>query len=729
MNRRKLQRLSAGFLVLAVIPAILTSDGAIRDRPVVVGSPSPRTIVAPDLIRVVDPMATDAAQREAAETVEPELVVDDDAVVAIVQDVREAFSAVRSVSEPDASQAPLTIAERVDALEERLAMLDERGLRLLAEMSDLELGQVAAETIPIAQLFAREAVREERIEDVADRLLRTEFNVRQIDPEVADAVVEPILRDAFRPTVRIDDDATSSARQKAADAVADVVQSYPRGQLIVSEGDIVNEVQLEALRARGLEGSLPWRTLLESLAVAMLLTLAIGAYLRAYRPRMWGSGGEILLLACLLTFSALALQAAALLPAELRSAWSFVVPVGGVAMLITILLNPPVGALATIPQTVLAMLAMPGEPAMIVFVAIVSLVSVPLVSQLSARGDLRRAALRSTVGYAMIAGVCAGVFVDLDRVPAALLAGLASGVLSAIIVNGSLPFLESTFGIMTATGLLDLADRNHPLLRELEQKALGSYNHSIAVSTMVERAARAIGANALLAGVAALYHDIGKVRRPYFFVENQIGIANPHDELDPRASAMIIQEHVTDGVSMAHVHRLPPEVVEGIATHHGTTLVSYFHRKALANAGPTGQVKDEHFRYKGRKPSSREMAVLMLADCCEGAARATAQNNRNLSKVDLERIVRGLIAERIEDGQLDESSLTFRDLTVVQRSFIETLTGVYHPRITYPERPRKARAPEMIGQAGFGAAADRDKQGVAARPAADEVHGTSQVRR
>jgi cyclic-di-AMP phosphodiesterase PgpH len=174
------------------------------------------------------------------------------------------------------------------------------------------------------------------------------------------------------------------------------------------------------------------------------------------------------------------------------------------------------------------------------------------------------------------------------------------------------------------------------------------------------------------------------VRRPYFFVENQFGIANPHDELEPRVSALIIQEHVTDGIEMARTFRLPPEVVEGIATHHGTTLVSYFYRRALESEP---DIEEEQFRYKGRKPASKEMAILMLADCCEGASRAAAQHNRNLSREDLVGIVRGLFAERVEDGQLDESALTFHELKGVEESFIETLVGVYHPRIAYPERP------------------------------------------
>ena len=268
-----------------------------------------------------------------------------------------------------------------------------------------------------------------------------------------------------------------------------------------------------------------------------------------------------------------------------------------------------------------------------------------------------------------------------------MLAGLASGVISAIVVIGVLPFLESWFGISTATSLSDLADRNHPILRDLEQHAVGTYNHSIMVSTMVERAARAIGADAALVTVQALYHDIGKLEQPWFFVENQFGIANPHDDLDPYQSADIIRRHVPDGVQRARSHRLPPDVVGGIASHHGTTVVAYFHRRAVELAPHGETVREEDFRYPGPRPATREEALLMLADCCESATRAAAQADRNLSRDALESIVHRLVRARFDDGQLDDSTLTVKDLVAAQASFIDTLTGVYHPRIAYPDDP------------------------------------------
>jgi cyclic-di-AMP phosphodiesterase PgpH len=194
----------------------------------------------------------------------------------------------------------------------------------------------------------------------------------------------------------------------------------------------------------------------------------------------------------------------------------------------------------------------------------------------------------------------------------------------------------------------------------------------------------------LLGGVAALYHDIGKVRQPHFFIENQQGIGNPHDELEPEVSAIIIQNHVIDGVEMATEHRLPPEVVACIGSHHGTMLVSYFYNQAVAAAGGDATAVDEgHFRYKGHKPRSKEAAVLLLADCCEATTRAMAMSRGNLPREEIETTVDRLLRERVDDGQFDDSALTFRELGTVRDTIVESLVGIYHPRIAYPRREER----------------------------------------
>jgi putative nucleotidyltransferase with HDIG domain len=684
-------------LALAGVTAALSISVFLTDQPIYVGEPAPRTVVAPDLIRLPDSEATDRARREAADLIEPVLVDDQEAKAAIVQQVRDVFTAVAEVREPDANGQTASRRDQRGALAQRLPALQDETVRALAALDDETLASVGTETLSIAQQLARQRVPAERLEAVTEEQLRTELAVRSFPEGVAEAVVEPVIRSAVLPTVAVDEEATAAAREQAAAEVSEVMRSFPPGAVVVSAGAIVDPVQLMALRQRGLEGDEPWREATKAFVLAMVATLAVAAYLRAYRPRVWRSSSRLVLLASLFAGLALMVEAVTLLAPTAAGGWGYLVPVGAVAMLATILFDPPVGVLAVIPTVAMVAFAEPGEGGVVAFTAIAGLLSVPLVSRLSARSDLRRAAWQSTLIYIVLAGLCAAVFNDLASVRLALLAGLINGVLVAMLVNTSLPFLESLFGVVTATSLLDLADRNHPLLRELEQKALGSYNHSIMVATLCERAARAIRADALLASTAALYHDIGKVRQPWFFIENQFGIANPHDDLEPGVSAVIIQEHVTDGITMANSYRLPPEIVEGIASHHGTTLVSYFHRKALAAAGTSGgQVDEAVFRYKGRRPASREMAVLMLADCCEAASRSAAQHNRNLSRQQLEDIVRSLIAERVADGQLDSSSLTFADLKTVTASFIDTLVGVYHPRIAYPDPVAPTLDPESV---------------------------------
>jgi cyclic-di-AMP phosphodiesterase PgpH len=280
---------------------------------------------------------------------------------------------------------------------------------------------------------------------------------------------------------------------------------------------------------------------------------------------------------------------------------------------------------------------------------------------------------------------------------------LLDRVLSGVGVQGTTPLLGSLFRVPTATALRDLADRDHPLLRELEQKALGTYIHSVMVATLTERACRAIGAEPLLGTVAALFHDIGKLRRPQFFIENQQGIANPHDDLEPEVSAAIIQDHVSDGVELATQHGLPPEVVACIKSHHGTMIVGYFYEQAVRAAGGDPDAVDEqHFRYKGTRPRSKEAAILMLADCCEATTRAMAMSWGTLPGDEIEATVDRLLQERLDDRQFVEAELTLRELQAARDTIVESLAGIHHPRIAYPkrrERPLPASADDAYPDA------------------------------
>jgi len=248
---------------------------------------------------------------------------------------------------------------------------------------------------------------------------------------------------------------------------------------------------------------------------------------------------------------------------------------------------------------------------------------------------------------------------------------------------GLVSFLENAFGITTSLGLLDLLDRNHPALRLIEEQAPGTFNHSMLVGALAGRAARAIEADPLLAQSAAWYHDLGKTEHPQYFVENQFGVSNPHDALAPAESAQIIRSHVTDGLKLAKRYGIPRDVADGIRMHHGTSLMRYFYHLARETDPDVDPALYRHF---GAKPQAKEMAIVMLSDATEAAARAYSQEE-DPSAEGLQRVVETVVGEKVDDGQLDASALTFGDLTTIKAELVLALMGYYHARVPYPGFP------------------------------------------
>ena len=254
----------------------------------------------------------------------------------------------------------------------------------------------------------------------------------------------------------------------------------------------------------------------------------------------------------------------------------------------------------------------------------------------------------------------------------------ANGILSPTLTVGTFSLLGRVFGITTNMQLLELSDPTQPLLRRLLNEAPGTYHHSIMVGNLAERAAEQIGANSLLVRVGAYYHDVGKLVRPYFFIENQFDGNNAHDSLDPHTSARIVATHVKDGLELAARYRLPSRVTEFISEHHGTRMVGFFYHRATQEG--TGEVDASQFRYPGPSPRSKEAAIVMLADSVEAVVRSAKDH----SAENISNLVRRIVEERMAEGQLDDCDLTIRDIEQVKRAFTEILVGMYHPRVEYP---------------------------------------------
>jgi hypothetical protein len=258
--------------------------------------------------------------------------------------------------------------------------------------------------------------------------------------------------------------------------------------------------------------------------------------------------------------------------------------------------------------------------------------------------------------------------------------GLAfiGGLLSSALVSFLTPFVERFFGLTTDLRLVEFTNPNHPLLQELALKAPGTFQHSIQLATLAERAAEVVGANPLLARAACLFHDIGKIAKPVYFVENQRGGENPHEKLEPGASRLILKNHVQEGVELARKYRLPRPIIDAILSHHGTKVMHYFYRKALTK--DEDGAAEESFRYPGPRPRGKEMSIILLADALEAAVRTL--DEATVPK--LTGMVNTLVENAVEDGQLAESDLTFFELEAVKQAFISTLASMYHARVEYP---------------------------------------------
>jgi hypothetical protein len=270
-----------------------------------------------------------------------------------------------------------------------------------------------------------------------------------------------------------------------------------------------------------------------------------------------------------------------------------------------------------------------------------------------------------------------------------LLFGFLGGVVAAIVVLGVLPIVEWMFGYTTNIKLLELANLDHPLLKKMILEAPGTYHHSIVVSTLAETAARSVNTNPLLARVSAYYHDIGKINKPLYFVENQGPQENKHDKLAPSMSSLILISHVKDGLEMAQEYRLGQKIGDIIQQHHGMGLISFFYHKAKEQENPEmEQVDEEAYRYPGPKPQTKEAGLVMLADAVEAASRTLQEP----TPARLQGLVQRIINSIFTDGQLDECELTLKDLHQIARSFNLILSGIYHQRIDYPVPAAKETA-------------------------------------
>ncbi|MBN1992876.1 MAG: HDIG domain-containing protein [Anaerolineae bacterium] len=512
--------------------------------------------------------------------------------------------------------------------------------------------------------------------------------------EYANVIVD-ITDDLIKPNTFPDEARTETDRQAAAEAVEPVKIKVEKNESIISAGEIVTAREKEALEVlRGLQQpeSSWFEDFIAPALLMLLITIIIGVYVLQYMPQILPDSKRLLVLALvLLIFVAMAKL---MIP---NAGLAYLYPIAALTMFIVTVIDVQ---LAFILTTVLAFLA--GYLATDNIQAIVVYLILGGWTGALALGKSQRVnALLWACVYVGIVNTSVILIFNLSSIDFTtagillFLEGVLNGIFAAGLALVGLFFIGNVVGITTPVQLLDLGRPTHPLQRQLLLKAPGSYQHSLMVGNLAEQAAERIGADALLVRVMAYYHDIGKVQRPYFFIENQREGVNVHEKLEPQISAQIIISHVKDGLDLARKYRLPKVVKDGIAQHHGTSQVRYFYHQALKAAEEKHTHVDEaSFRYPGPIPQTREIGILMLADVSETTVRALKPN----SAEEIDHIVHRAIIDKFETGQLNDCDLTIADLHHIRRAFVDILQGVHHPRIKYPDQVKAEESATQTGK-------------------------------
>ena len=509
--------------------------------------------------------------------------------------------------------------------------------------------------------------------------------------EVARTAVGDIVASFLRPNTEVDQIATEELREQARLDVLedDFYEEYSVDQTIIAVGEPFSQLAIDAIAATNAADVQPVRQASVAAMLAVLMA-SLAFYLSRFRRQFWESPRMVALFCLLIVMAAGAVR----MTIELReqSSW-FILPAVAFGYLAAVLFDNRMGTLMSIAMGILAATAT-RDPGVAVFAVLATLAPIGFVSRVSSRRAFRNSVITSSLAVGLIAAAVAWLFVTpadaltdevLQTIGISVAWAFGAALIGSLVALAAMPFFESIFDITTTLRLLEVIDRNHEGLQLLQEKAFGSFNHSLMVGTLADAAARSIDANNLLARAAAYYHDLGKTENPLYFIENQFGISNPHDELEAEESAAIIRRHVTDGMTLAKKHKIPSEVAEGILTHHGDGIMRYFYDKAITAKGEENVDPDE-FRHAGHKPQSKEMAIVMMADAVEGACRAVFEREEPSTEA-IEKVVTRVIDEKVGDGQLQDCDLTMGELTRVKRAFIEALAGHYHRRIQYPNFP------------------------------------------
>jgi hypothetical protein len=640
------------------------------------GQVADRDYRASDTATYTSNVMTEQRREIAARSVAP-LFTSPDSRVARKQleSLRNVLAYINSVrADPYASMTQKTS----DLLAMEDILLEADTVLTLLGMTDSRWQAVQQEALVVMEKIMSSPIRPDGIQDARSRLpALVSLALPESQADVVAALVEPFVT----PNSFYSDELTLAAQQAAREQVEPLSRTFVADQVIVFRGEVLDAADIEALQELGFVE--PQEILPDLVSIsALVLLMAVYMVLYFRRESAEQSRNRRAVPVVSLLFLVFLFGSRLILPSHTVLPYAF--PAAAYSLTVAALYGSRLAIISTLPLAILMAYGLPNALELTLFYIMGGLFGVLAV------GRARRMA---SFFWAGIAVAFAGIMTVLVfRLPlpttdliglatlcgACLVNGLASGSITIVLQYALAQFM----GMTTPMQLVDLTRPDHPLMQLLLKKAPGTYQHSLQVANLAEQAAESIGADPLLTRVGALYHDVGKTGNPLFFIENQTpGFSSPHETLNGYQSAEIIIRHVTEGLELADRHRLPRAIREFIEQHHGTLTARYQYVQAVKDAGgDESQVDIERFRYPGRIPQSREVAILMLADGCEARVRAERPSNEE----QLLEVIKSMVKDRFAKGQLDETNLTFRDLTLIQDSFLSSMRVIYHPRVRYP---------------------------------------------
>lgn len=645
-----------------------------------VGEVAPKDIIAPKTVEIINIEKTNQKKLEASGKIGIIYSLDPYILSSQQEKITQIFNDIRKIY----AYEKLGDTKKAQKIRSKLSSeTDESLINNLIKIDPYYLNKVETFSKYLLIKAMKNGVKKEDIPK-AKEFIDTSLENTSLDQNLKNCIAE-LLSSLLTPNIIPNTEEIKRAQQKKMDEVEPVKSLYKKGQLIIRQGEIFTPADIEALKLMNLYSpSLDIFGIIGAALFSILFIIVILSFISKHCPRILFDD-KLLLLLSLIILLVVGVSKGLIVISN------YIAPVAAASILIAVLLDWKLAILVTILLSV--QVGIFTNSIMVICVSLVSgIVGILSSAKINKRWDLFMSGLAiifANCVILLIIGLIQGMPIDHLLKEELFMGGIINGSIAAIFAVGMLPFFENTFNITTHIKLIELSSPNEPILNKLLVEAPGTYHHSIIVGNLAYSAAQVVRANPLLARVGAYYHDIGKIKRPYFFVENQLKNDNPHDKISPTLSTLIIISHVKDGIELAQKYRLPEVLINFIKEHHGTSLVAYFYHEALARASEEekNDIAEEDFRYTGPKPQSKEAAIVMLADIIEASSRTLDTVNQ----VKISNLVKQVIKSALDDGQLDESQLSFKNLKDISASFVRTLSGMYHSRIEYPEKLNTAK--------------------------------------